>query len=418
MERFVIQGGVPLTGKVKVEGSKNAALPVMAASLLIEGRCFFNNIPKLTDIEVMSKTLKELGADVVDFDGKLSIDASSLYQEEVSCKLARKLRASILVLGPLLARRGKVKVALPGGCNIGSRPINLHIEGLTKMGSSIQVEDGYIRAKARSGLRGAEIYLNFPSVGATENLLLAASLAKGKTVIKNASLCPEVVDLCLFLKKAGVKIEGIGTKLLTITGVKEIRPTSYSIIPDRIEAATLMIAAAITEGKICIEGVQAEHLEAPITTLRKIGVQIKVDKDSIQVERLSKLKATSVKTMPYPGFPTDLQPQITSLLCLAEGKSRITETIFENRFTHVSELKKMGAEIEQKGTSLLIKGVSFLKGNKVLASDIRGGAALTLAGLAARGCTEILNIKHIDRGYFKFEEKLASLGAKIKREKS
>jgi len=396
MERFVIQGGVPLTGKVKVEGSKNAALPVMAASLLIEGRCFFNNIPKLTDIEVMSKTLKELGADVVDFDGKLSIDASSLYQEEVSCKLARKLRASILVLGPLLARRGKVKVALPGGCNIGSRPINLHIEGLTKMGSSIQVEDGYIRAKARSGLRGAEIYLNFPSVGATENLLLAASLAKGKTVIKNASLCPEVVDLCLFLKKAGVKIEGIGTKLLTITGVKEIRPTSYSIIPDRIEAATLMIAAAITEGKICIEGVQAEHLEAPITTLRKIGVQIKVDKDSIQVERLSKLKATSVKTMPYPGFPTDLQPQITS----------------------VSELKKMGAEIEQKGTSLLIKGVSFLKGNKVLASDIRGGAALALAGLAARGCTEILNIKHIDRGYFKFEEKLASLGAKIKREKS
>lgn len=415
MEKFLIQGGIPLKGKVKLSGAKNATLPIMAACLLIKDKCYLDNVPDLTDIKMMGKTLQELGVKVTEKNNKLTIDASCIEKEKVPCELARTLRASILVLGPLLARNGKAKVPLPGGCNIGPRPVNLHLKGLSRMGVDIEIRNGYIQARVSSGLSGNSIYLEFPSVGATENIMLAASLARGTTVIKNASRSPEIVDLSNFLRKGGVKIEGAGTDVLTITGSKEITPISHSVIPDRIEAGTFMIAAGITGGEILITNAKPEHLETLVVKLREMGLKIEIVEDKIRVRGSFPLKPVKVETSPDPGFPTDLQPQITSLACLAEGTSIISETIFENRFTHIPELKKMGAQIEKLSKAVVVKGVPSLYGNAVVASDIRGGAALVLAGLSARGTTEITNIHHIDRGYQKIEEKLASLGAKIKR---
>lgn len=417
MERLILEGQVPLKGEVRINGAKNAALPIMAACLLIEGKCHLKNVPQLTDIKVMSKTIQELGAKVTSEKDEVTIDASQLLQEEASSQLISMLRASVLVLGPLLARKRKAKVALPGGCNIGSRPVDLHLRGLVKMGTNIQMKNGHIEARVNSGLVGNNIYLDFPSVGATENLILAASLAKGTTLIENASCTPEVIDLCKFLQKAGALIKGIGTNVLTIKGVDSLSPCTHFIIPDRIEAGTFMIAAGITGGEILLRDVELEHLKTPISKLKNMGMQIKVMKDKIKIKGCFSLKSVQVKTQPHPGFPTDLQPQLTSLACLSKEDSLIVETIFERRFLHISELQKMGAKIKQENTSIKITGVPFLKGAKVTASDIRGGAALVLAGLAAKGKTEILNPQHIDRGYERFEEKLAILGAKIKREK-
>lgn len=418
MEKFVIQGSTPLNGEVKVEGAKNATLPIMAGCLLVEDVCHLENVPPLTDIQVMGKTLQELGAEVEEKEGEIRIDSTSLFREEAPHELARMLRASILVLGPLLARVGQARVALPGGCNIGSRPINLHIEGLTRMGAEISVRDGHIWAKATSGLKGARVTLDFPSVGATENIMLAAALAKGTTVIKNASLCPEVTDLAKFMRKAGVHVQGEGTNTLSITGCKRLSSVKHRIIPDRIEAGTIIIASVMTTGEVFIREARADHLTSLIDILREMGAKIQVESDGIQVGQSSRLHPIRIKTMPYPGFPTDLQPQITSLVCLAKGKSRITETVFENRFAHVPELKKMGAQITQENVNLTVEGIPSFHGRKVIASDIRGGAALVLAGLAARGETEIMEIGHIDRGYLYLEKKLQNLGAKIKRVRS
>lgn len=418
MEKLAIQGEIPLKGEVRVSGAKNAALPLMAACLLIEGRCQLKNVPQLTDIEVMSRTLQELGARVKSKKNELTIDSCYPLQEEAPSNLVNMLRASVLMLGSLLARRGRAKLTLPGGCSIGSRPVNLHLKGLAKMGAKIEMKNGCIEAKVASHLVGNNIYLDFPSVGATENLLLAASLARGTTVIKNASRTPEVVDLCNFLQKAGVKIRGAGNNELVITGARYLSPTTHSIIPDRIEAGTFMIATGITGGEILLRGVKPEHLKTPVSKLKSIGVHIQIMDRKMKIKGRFPLKPVKVKTQPHPGFPTDLQPQLTSLACLAKGTSKIVETIFESRFSHVSELKKMGAKIEQKDTKIKVAGVPFLRSTRVIASDIRGGAALVLAGLAARGKTEMLNPQYTDRGYEKLEEKLSSLGANIKREKA
>jgi len=389
MEKLIVQGKNSLKGEVKISGAKNAALPIMAACLLIEGRCCLKNIPQLTDIKVMIKVLEELGAKVQTEENELMIDASRLMQEKAPAELVSKLRASVLVLGPLLARRRKAKVALPGGCNIGLRPVDLHLRGLSQMGASIRIKDGYIEATANPSLVGGNIYLDFPT--------------------------PEVVDLCSFLQKAGVNIKGAGTDTLIVKGKSYLFPANHVIISDRIEAGTFMMAAGITGGEILLKGANFEHLEAPILELKNMGMQIEKMDGKILVKGCFPLKPVQIKTLPHPGFPTDLQPQLTSLACLAKGESRIVETIFESRFSHIPELKKMGAKIEQEKTTIKIKGVPFLKGSQVTAFDIRGGAALVLAGLAATGQTHILNPQHIDRGYQRFEEKLAGLGANIKR---
>lgn len=418
-EKFLIEGGTPLRGQISISGAKNAALPVMAASLLIRGECCLENVPSIIDIKLMAIILRELGIEVTEKDGKLKLNTSCLGHSKVRKELAGMLRASILLLGPLLTRVGKAKIALPGGCCIGSRPIDLHLKGLLSMGAGIKINNGYIEAQANSGLKGAHIYLDFPSVGATENIMLAASLARGTTVIENASTGPEIVDLSNFLQCAGVRIKGVGTRKLSITGTNELSPLNYSIIPDRIEAGTFMIAAGITGGDILLKGVYPEHLKTPIDTLKKTGVQISMEGDKkIRIKGFLPPEAIHVETLPYPGFPTDLQPQLTSFLCLAKGKSVIVENVFENRFAHIVQLQKMGAQIAIKGRNIIIKGTSFLKGAVVKAPDIRGGAALILAGLAARGQTEIFNVQQIDRGYQELEKKLAHLGAKIERMKN
>jgi len=416
-EKFVVRGQIPLKGEVKISGAKNAALPIIAASLLIKGPFQLSNVPDLLDIKLMANILKELGVEVKKNKETLTLNASLLQGNKVQKQLAGMLRASILTLGPLLIRKGKAIVAFPGGCNIGLRPIDLHLKGLSQMGARFNLKDGYIEAIAEHCLKGTRIYLDFPSVGATENLMLAASLAKGETIIENASCTPEIVDLSNFLNKAGAKIEGAGTRTIRIIGCRELCPVSYSIISDRIEAGTFMIATAITGGELLLKNICPDHLESPINILRNMGVEICINRRSLKVKGGLPLRKITVKTMPYPGFPTDLQPQLTSLACLAEGTSVITETVFENRFSHLSHLVKMGAELTRRGKNIIINGVPFLRSARVTAPDIRGGAALVLAGLAAKGESEILNIFHIDRGHQKLEEKLAGLGAKIKRVK-
>ena len=415
MEKFIIQGEVPLKGKIRVKGAKNSALPLMAGCLLTEGKSYLENIPHLTDITVMMKVLEGLGAEVKREDDILEINTAKLSHHEAPYDLVKMMRASILVLGPILARFGYARVPLPGGCNIGARPINLHLEGLKKLGAEIKVKNGYIEARTKRRLKGNSIYLNLPSVGATEDLLLAASLTEGTTLINNASYSPEVIDLINFLKKMGAKIENRGGKLIKVEGVKELRPVSYSIIPDRIEAGTFIMAGIITRGEVTIEGAHIDHLKTPLAKLREMDVKMEITDNEVKIRGESVWKPMKIKTLPYPGFSTDLQPQITTLACLTQGVSAIVETIFKDRFTHISELRKMGADIERKEGMAIVKGVPLLRGTSVVASDIRGGAALILAGLAAKGVTEIHNIYHIDRGYEKIEERLSKLGANILR---
>ena len=415
MGKFVIEGGIPLEGTVKVSGSKNAALPIMAACLLTEGECHLKNIPHLADIQVMGKTLKELGVKVERKGEKLSVNAGHLTRYEASYELVRKMRASFLILGPLLARLSRARVPLPGGCNIGRRPIDLHLKGLNQMGAKIEIRHGYVEATAKKGLQGTNIYFDFPSVGATENIILAGCLAKGTTIIENPSRTPEVLDMIDFLKEMGVKINEKKANLIKIEGREEILPANYSIIPDRIEAGTLLIAGVISKGKIIVEGGNPNHLGTFLVKLKEMGVKIEISDKAIRATRESNINPVRIKTLSYPGFSTDLQPQLSSLACLAKGKSIIEETIFENRFTHVPELRRMGAQIEEGNSRIIIEGVPSLSGTQVTAPDIRGGAALVLAGLAARGRSEVFEIHHIDRGYERLEEKLSNLGARIRR---
>lgn len=418
MGAFVIRGGKPLRGTVRVSSSKNAILPIISACLLTEEECRLNQIPGLDDVSYMCELVSHLGADV-EVDGKkreISISTPRLTGNSADYELVSKLRASFLVMGALLARSGKAKVALPGGCPIGSRPVDLHLKGFEAMGAVIENGHGYIEAVCPSGkLKGANIYLDFPSVGATENLLIAAVLAEGKTVIENAASEPEIVDLASFLNKMGAKITGAGTDTIVIEGVDKVYGTEHTIMPDRIEAGTLMTAAAVTCGDITITNVVPEHIKPVTAKLREAGVEVIEKNSEIRVINNKRPVAVDIKTHPFPGFPTDMQQPFSAMLCFAEGASMIVETIFENRFMHVNELKRMGAQIRLDGRTAIIEGIESMQGAQVRATDLRAGAALVIAGLGARGTTEVLDIHHIDRGYEFIENKLQRLGADIKR---
>lgn len=414
-EKFIIIGGKRLEGRVKISGAKNSALSIMAATLLTKDICILRNIPHLTDVDIMAEVIRKLGVKVEwRGDNTLYIDSNNFNNYEAPYELVKKMRASILVMGPLLARLNKAKISLPGGCAIGARPVDFHIKGFETLGAQVEVEGGYIKAEVNK-LKGDDIYLDFPSLGATENIMMAASLAEGVTKIENAAKDPEVVELGNFLIKMGAKIEGLGTDLIKIEGVKELNGVDYRIISDRIEAGTYMIAAAITGGDILVEKIDPLLLKPVIVKLEEAGVKIKQNKDSIKVIGPNRINAVDIKTLPFPGFPTDIQPQFMALTCVAKGTSVITETVFENRFAHTGDLIRMGADIKVEGHSAIIKGVNKLSAAPVMASDLRGGAALILAGLVAEGTTELSRIYHLDRGYVKLEEKLTYLGADIHR---
>jgi len=414
-DKFIITGGKRLEGSVEISGAKNSALSIMAATLLTKDVCILRNIPHLTDVDTMIAVIRKLGIKVEwKEDNTLYIDSDYFNNYEAPYELVKKMRASILVMGPLLARLNKAKISLPGGCAIGARPVDFHIKGFETLGAQVEVEKGYIKAEVNK-LRGGDIYLDFPSLGATENIMMAASLAEGVTKIENAAKDPEVVELGNFLIKMGAKIEGLGTDLIKINGVKKLNGVDYNIIPDRIEAGTYMIAAAITSWDILIEKIDPLLIKPLIVKLEEAGVKIKQEKDFIEVIGPNSINAVDIKTLPYPGFPTDIQPQFMALSCVAKGTSVITETVFENRFAHTGDLIRMGADIKVEGRSAIIKGVKKLSAAPVMASDLRGGAALILAGLVADGTTELSRIYHLDRGYVNLEKKLTALGADIHR---
>lgn len=416
MEKINIRGGNVLNGTVKVDGAKNAALPVLAASLLTNGINYLDEVPPLDDVITICKLLEELGGKVSrQQSGQLHIDSSSIATYETPYELVRKMRASILVMGPLLARVGRARISLPGGCNIGTRPIDLHLKGFIALGAEVIMGHGFIEAVA-SRLTGGRIYLDFPSVGATENIMMAATLAQGTTIIENAAAEPEIVDLANYLNAAGAQVRGAGTSLIRITGVQELKGTTHSVIPDRIEAGTFLAAAAISGGRVLIKNVLGDHLKPVIAKFEEVGVKIIEEDDGLLVIGNGPLSATDIKTLPYPGFPTDMQAQMMAVLTVARGTSVITETIFENRYMHVDELKRMNANIRIDGRSAVIEGVSRLTGAQVNASDLRAGAALVIAGLVADGTTEIGNVYHIDRGYHNLVSKFKALGADIWRE--
>ena len=416
MKQLIIKNGQPLTGEINVSGSKNAALPIMAASLLSNKNCLLTNIPDLIDIKSMSKLLESLGVSVDKKKSSILINALKLNSYRADYNLVRKMRASILVLGPLLARFQKAIVSLPGGCAIGTRPIDLHLFGMKKLGAKISIKSGNVIAEAPKGLFGNYIKLPSVSVGATENILLASTLSKGQTTIINAAREPEVQDLCYFLNKMGANIKGIGTNCLKIQGVKILGNVTHSVIPDRIEAGTFILSALITKGRLKINNATASHLTTPINILKKMGASITLKKSYILVDgKKSILKPAHIKTGPYPGFPTDLQAQFMSLLATIKGNSSIQENVFENRFMHVSELNRLGAIIKVKKDKSIIKGVKKLIGAPVMASDLRASVSLILAGLIAEGETKINRIYHLDRGYEKIENKLNPCGANIKR---
>ncbi|MCR4424724.1 MAG: UDP-N-acetylglucosamine 1-carboxyvinyltransferase [Firmicutes bacterium] len=415
MESLVIRGGQPLHGRVRVGGAKNASLPVIAASLLAPGLSRIEDVPDLRDVDTMCGVLSALGARTSRTGNTVAVDASDVSSAESPYDLVRAMRASFLVMGPLLARTGRVKISLPGGCAIGSRPIDLHLKGFAALGAQIDMSFGQIEAHARS-LSGARVYLDFPSVGATENIMMAAVLASGVTTIENAAQEPEVVDLANFLNSMGAKVRGAGTTVLKIEGVEGLSPTNHMVIPDRIEAATFMVAAAITRGSLAVDNVVIEHLKPIAAKLREAGAEVLEDPEgTVQVTADRRLTGVDVKTMPYPGFPTDAQAQFMSLMSLCEGSSVITETVFENRFMHVPELVRMGAKIKIDGRSALIDGQTSLSGAQVRCTDLRAGAALVLAGLAADGETEISDVFHLDRGYERIEVRLAAAGADVRR---
>jgi UDP-N-acetylglucosamine 1-carboxyvinyltransferase len=413
MDKIVIVGGKTLAGEVRISGAKNAALPILASSLLVEGWNTFHNIPDLMDIKTIKKLLKSLG---VEMEGEetLRINAGGITSCEASYDLVRTMRASILVLGPLVARMGEARVSLPGGCAIGARPVNLHIKALRELGAEVTLKDGYVEAKA-SRLKGAEIYFDISTVTGTENIMMAATLAEGTTVLKNAAREPEIVNLAEVLIGMGARIHGAGSDVITIQGVEHLHPAEARVIPDRIEAGTFLIAAGVTGGDIRITGCIPLHLDALIAKLRDTGISIDTEEDAIRAKGGGILRSVDVKTLPYPGFPTDLQAQIMALMAVAGGLSVITETVFENRFMHVSEMMRMGADIVIQGKSAIVRGVPKLHGAPVMATDLRASASLILAGLAAEGTTVLSRVYHIDRGYQQIEKKLSALGADIRR---
>lgn len=415
MGKIIVQGGARLSGEIAVSGAKNAVLPVIVAALLSEGDCVIQDMPQLADVSTICDVICELGADVEKINGKsVKINANNINNFEAPYDYVRKMRASVLVMGPLLARLGKARISMPGGCAIGTRPIDLHLKGFEAMGARINMEHGYIAAEA-DRLKGARIYLDYPSVGATENIMMAGALAAGTTVIENAAEEPELVDLANFINSMGGSIRGAGTKVIKIEGVTSLGGTTHNVIPDRIEAGTYMIAAAITGGELFLENVIEDHLKPLIAKLKEAGMQIEEKGTGLYVKGEKNMKAVDVKTLPYPGFPTDMQAQFMSLMTVTQGTSVLTETVFENRFMHAEELRRMGAHIKIEGRSAVIEGVQRLTGAPVKAPDLRAGAALILAGLAAEGETEIANTFHIDRGYDKIVEKLRGVGAKIQR---
>jgi len=417
MDKIVIQGGRALKGEVRISGAKNAALPILISSLLTDGWNTYSNVPDLKDIQSTKLLLSSLGASIESDGDSIKINGGGMCNHEASYDLVRKMRASILVLGPLVARLKKARVSLPGGCAIGARPINLHLKGLARLGAVIELKHGYVEASA-DHLKGNEIYLDIPTVTGTENLMMASVLAKGVTVLRNAAREPEVVALADVLIKMGAKIKGVGTSVITIEGVSSLKPVSVSIMPDRIEAGTFMVSAALTRGDVTILNCEPNHLEAVIHKLRLSGAQVTVEDKSIRVQGSDEIASVDVKTLPYPGFPTDMQAQFMVLMSVARGVSIISETIFENRFIHVSELKRMGADIKISGNTAMITGVPALSGAPVMATDLRASASLILAGLAAVGTSEINRVYHLDRGYESIEKKFARLGAAIKRVKA
>ncbi len=416
MEKLLISGGKKLRGSVRVSGAKNAALPIMASTILGHGIHKLRRVPNLRDVFTMGRLLEHLGAEFSLSGSTARINTANIRGHEAPYDLVRTMRASVLVLGPLLARHGRARVSLPGGCAIGARPINLHLLGLQKMGALISLDKGYVNARTRR-LRGANICFDIPTVTGTENLMMAATLAKGLTRLENAAREPEVIDLANALISAGARIEGAGESIIEIEGVRELNSLDYDIIPDRIEAGTFMAAAGITGGEIVLEGVNTVHIAAVVAKLQETGIRFQESEKGLVVKGPQCLSASDVKTMPYPGFPTDMQAQFMALMSVAEGTSVISETIFENRFMHVAELRRMGADINIEGSIATVKGVKSLKGAPVMATDLRASASLVVAALAARGETLIDRIYHLDRGYESIENKLRSLGARIERQK-
>ncbi len=415
MAKFIVKKSAPLKGEVEISGSKNAVLPIMAATILCPEKCEIKDVPKLRDVDVMVQILTILGASVKDElkDNKLTVKAENIATTEPPYGLVSKMRASFLIMGPLLSRCGRARIPLPGGCAIGARPIDLHLKGFAAMGAKIEEGGNFVEAVAEK-LQGATVYLDFPSVGATENIMMAATLAEGTTIIENAAEEPEIVDLANFLNKMGAKIKGAGTDTIKIEGVEELREVTHHVIPDRIETGTFMLAAAITRGDILIKNALPDHVKPVIAKLRECGVQVDDTLDGVRVTAADrKLTATDIKTMPYPGFPTDMQSIFMAFLATVPGNSNVIETVFENRFMHVSELTRMGANIQTQDRSASIVGGLPLHGTQVVATDLRAGAALVLAGLVAEGTTEVDEVYHIERGYERFVDKFSKLGAKI-----
>ena len=415
MEKLVIKGGRPLHGRVRVSSAKNAVLPIIVATLLPDSPATIIDAPNLEDVRTISSVIEYLGGSVIHKGNEMIFDTSMITKTEASYDLMSRMRASFLVMGPLLAKKRHAKIALPGGCMIGSRPIDLHLKAFEAMGAEITIGNGFVEALAPNGLKGATIYLDFPSVGATENILMAAVLAEGKTIIENAAQEPEIVDLVTFLSSMGANIKGAGTNVIRIEGVKHLYGASHTVIPDRIEAGTFIIAAAMVGGDVVIENVLTEHLKPLLAKLSEAGVVVEKEIDSVHIISQGRIKSADIKTLPYPGFPTDLQAQFMAMMTVGDGVSTITETVFENRFMHVGELCRMGADIRVEGRKAIVHGVPFLQGAFVRATDLRAGAALVLAGLAAHGVTEIGDLHHIDRGYDHLVEKLRGLGADIVR---
>ncbi|MEI7025696.1 UDP-N-acetylglucosamine 1-carboxyvinyltransferase [Paenibacillus sp. y28] len=416
MSKIIVRGGQRLSGRIKVSGAKNAVLPVIAASILgAAGESVIHDVPRLDDVMTISKVLQGLGVHVTYKEEMIRINAEHITSFDAPYELVRKMRASFLVMGPLLARYGYARIALPGGCAIGTRPIDQHLKGFEAMGAEIELGQGFIEARVTGRLQGAKIYLDVASVGATENIMMAASLAEGTTIIENAAREPEIVDLANYLNAMGAKVRGAGTGVIRIEGVEQLRGVVHTVIPDRIEAGTYMMAAAITGSRLMVEGAIADHLRPVISKLQEMGVTVREEENGLEVLAERPLRAVDVKTLPYPGFPTDMQSQMMALLLTADGTGIVTETVFENRFMHVEELKKLNAQIRVDGRTAIVSGSNRLKGSKVCATDLRAGAALILAALVAEGETEISGTHHIDRGYDDITRKLQMIGADIRR---
>ncbi|MBX3246598.1 MAG: UDP-N-acetylglucosamine 1-carboxyvinyltransferase [Myxococcales bacterium] len=416
MDNFRIQGGATLKGRVRISGAKNAALPILCAALLADGDHVFRNVPNLMDVRTMGKLLRTMGLDAELADGTFSVRSRPVNEPVAPYDLVKQMRASVLVLGPLVARYGRASVSLPGGCAIGARPIDQHLKGLEAMGAQIRLQHGYVHVDVPKGrLQGAELVLDMPTVTGTENLMSAAVLARGRTTIVNAAREPEIEELALVLNKMGAQIEGAGTDVIVIQGVEGLDPVDHAIIADRIEAGTFMAAAAATQGDVFLDGVTFDHLEAVAAKLRQAGVVVEREGSGVRVAAEQRARGTDATTAPHPGFPTDMQAQFMVVMTTASGSSTIVETIFENRFMHVPELNRMGADISVSGRNAHVRGVATLQGAQVMATDLRASASLVIAGLVAEGTTEVLRVYHIDRGYERIEEKLSALGARIER---